>query len=96
MRLLLAEDGKIIIKSVSYEEVLKPSEIRKSDSNLMLTAKAEIDDKVEGLDLGRMIICKTICGKRIVGKNPYHDQNADNTNRINFVCRKYHIKQSDF
>ncbi|WP_330626811.1 response regulator transcription factor [Anaerostipes hadrus] len=43
----------MIIKSVSYEEVLKTIRDKKNlIPILMLTAKAEIDDKVEGLDLG--------------------------------------------
>ena len=53
MRLLLAEDERSLSRDVSYEEVLKTIRDKKNlIPILMLTAKAEIDDKVEGLDLG--------------------------------------------
>ena len=66
MRLLLAEDERSLSRAFSYEEVLKTIRDKKNlIPILMLTAKAEIDDKVEGLDLGANdYLNKTICGQK--------------------------------
>ena len=62
----------------------------------MLTAKAEIDDKVEGLDLGANdYLTKPFAAKELLARIRTMIRTQDNTNRINFACRKYHIKQGD-
>ncbi len=61
----------------------------------MLTAKAEIDDKVEGLDLGANdYLTKPFAAKELLARIRTMIRNADNTNRINFACWKITIKQT--
>lgn len=76
-------DGLTVLRKVRERGNLIPI--------LLLTAKSEVDDKVEGLDAGANdYLAKPFHSKRTAGKNPGNHKSADGTGKFQIEDGKCH------